>query len=209
MPQRNTVKIFSPNTYYHVYSRGVSGQKIFTDEIDYSIFLSLFKRYLSKNPTSDHMRRAFPHLKNSAELLAYCLMPSHFHLLVFNKKTTGLTKLMRSVITSYSLAFNKRHKRRGRLFESTYKASLIDDESYLWHISRYIHLNPQDLGLDYKSYPYSSYAYYLGKKDAEWINPKRILKMHADWLNSYPAFVDDYKEMRAEIKQIKIFLADS
>ncbi|MBI2591928.1 transposase [Candidatus Saccharibacteria bacterium] len=72
-------------------------------------------------------------------------MPTHFHLLVYNKKETGITDLMCSILTAYGLYFNRVHKGRGRLFESTYEASLINDEAYLWHISRYIHLNPQDI----------------------------------------------------------------
>lgn len=112
-------------------------------------------------------------------------------------------------MTSYSMYFNKKYKRRGRLFESTYKAIPIDTDAYLWHISRYIHLNPQDLGIDYSSYPFSSYDYYLGRKQAEWINPKKILDMHADEHNDYSTFVKDYRPTRAELQQIKHILANS
>ena len=116
---------------------------------------------------------------------------------------------MRSVLTAYSMYFNKIHKRRGTLFESSYKASLIDNDVYLWHVSRYIHLNPQDIGKDFSAYPYSSYAYYLGKKQAEWLNPEPILRMHSDELSDYPTFVKDYEAMRAELQQIKHALADA
>jgi hypothetical protein len=112
-------------------------------------------------------------------------------------------------MTAYSTYFNKTHKRRGVLFESSYKAKLIDDDSYLWHISRYIHLNPQDIKEDYSKYRYSSLPYYLGNKQAEWINPKRILDMHSDNLASYAVFVKDYEAMRAEIKQQQYSLANS
>lgn len=119
-----------------------------------------------------------------------------------------MTKLMHSLSTSYSLYFNKTHRRRGSLFETTYKASLITNEPYIWHISRYIHLNPQDIGADYPTYSYSSYAYYIGKKKAEWLRPQRILDMHNEELSDYPAFVKDYESMRAEIHHLKKLLAN-
>lgn len=207
MPLRNVVKQFASDSFYHVYNRGVYRQNIFTGENDYATFLSLFKRHLSQEPAYDRIRRPLPHLRSEVELLAYCLMPNHFHLLVYNKTDEGLTKLMRSTLTAYSMYFNKTHKRKGVLFESSYKASLIQDDSYLWHISRYIHLNPQDLRLNYKTYPYSSYGYYSGAKQAQWINPKRILDMHTSELNDYSAFVSDYESMRAEIQDLKRYLA--
>ncbi|OVE78500.1 hypothetical protein BVY00_02595 [bacterium G20] len=209
MPLKNVVKEFVAEGYYHVYNRGVYNQNIFVQDKDYAAFLSLPKRHLSIKPTQDHTRRPLPHLRDEAELLAYCLMPSHFHLLIYNKKESGLTDLMRSVMTAYSRYFNKTHRRKGALFESSYKASLIKNETYLWHISRYIHLNPQDLGYKYNVYPYSSYNYYVGNKKAEWINPRRILDMHADELSSYASFVKDYESMRAELQQLKSYLADA
>jgi len=209
MPVKNVVKEFVSDSYYHVYNRGVYHQDTFVNESDYSTFLSLFKRHLSIHSTQDITRRTFPHLRKEVELLAYCLMPNHFHLLIYNKKEAGLTDLMRSVMTAYSMHFNKAHKRKGVLFESSYKASLIKNEAYLWHISRYIHLNPQDLGMDYSSYPHSSYGYYLGTKQSEWISPKRILETHSSELNNYPDFVADYKSTRQDLQQIKHLLANS
>src|SRR3989344_6792864 len=101
MPLRNVVKEFVPESYYHVYNRGVHHQNIFQGERDYTTFLSLFKRHLSKEPAQDQTRRPIPHLRDEIELLAFCLMPSHFHLLIYNRKEPGLTDLMRSVMTAY------------------------------------------------------------------------------------------------------------
>lgn len=209
MPRRNVNKDFSPECFYHVYNHGVSGQDIFLSESDYSVFVSLFKRYMSITPVHDITRRAFPHLRDSVELIAYCLMPNHFHLLLYNKRPDGITALMRSIKTSYCLYFNKIHKRRGVLFESSYLASRIDNEAYLWHISRYIHLNPQDIGGDFATYPYSSYRYFMKAKHAEWINPDRILALHKGGIDEYKEFVKDYKIMRAQLQQIKHELANS
>lgn len=209
MPSPNIVKEFIEDGYYHIYNRGVHGQNIFIHSTDYAAFLNIFKRHLSNKAAQDNNRRTLPHYKGQVELLAYCLMPSHFHLLVYNVQQEGITRLMRSLTTAYSLYFNKSHHRKGSLFETTYKAKFIADEPYLWHISRYIHLNPQDIGAKYELYPYSSYPYYIAKKKAEWLKPQRILDMHNEELDNYPGFVKDYETMRSELHDLKKYLANS
>lgn len=208
MPRRNVIKEFVPESFYHIYNRGVYHQPLFKTDRDYATFLNIIKRHLSKKVVYDSVRRPFPHLRQDIELLAYCLMPNHVHLLVHNNSDDGITKLMRSVMTAYSMYFNRVHRRTGVLFESSYKAVLIRDEAYLWHISRYIHLNPQDLNKDYLKYSYSSYCYYVGHKQAEWINPRPILDMHNEVLSNYPEFVKDYELTRAELQKLRSNLAD-
>jgi hypothetical protein len=105
-------------------------------------------------------------------------MPNHFHLLLKQNTADGMSKLLRRVSTTYALYFNKRNNRVGHLFQGIYKAVMVSNESYLLHLSRYIHLNPNELGLtrmNLVSYPYSSYPYYLGQKSAEWLNTNFIL----------------------------------
>ena len=86
-----------------------------------------------------------------------------------------MSDLMRRLSTAYSMYFNKKYRRVGHLFQGIYKAAYVDKDPYLLHLSRYIHLNPLELALTGFNlvkaaiYPYSSYAYYLGKKRAEWI----------------------------------------
>lgn len=208
MPSKNVDKTFVNESYYHIYNHGVYNQQIFVDNEDYRVFLNLFKRYLSKAPARDRTRRSIAHLRDHIQLLAYCLMPNHFHLLVYNVKERGITELMHRVMTSYSMYFNKRYKRKGVLFQNTYKASLINDDAYLWHISRYIHLNPQDLNKEFSTYSFSSYPYYLGQKQAEWLNPDKVLALHKHGLSDYADFVKDYEAMRAELQQLKHLLAD-
>ena len=69
--------------------------------------------------------------------------------------------------------FNKKYKRVGKLFQDRYKAVLVDEEGYFTHISRYIHLNPLDVGKDYKTYPYSSLKYWIGDEKADWLKPEK------------------------------------
>ena len=202
MPSRNTVREFGENNFYHIYNRGVEKRDIFLDEEDYTVMLNLMARHLRPKPDADLYGREYKSFSTEVELLAYCLMPNHFHFLVYLKDSSGVTRWMRSVMTAYVGYFNKKYDRVGPLFQGNYKASLIKNESYLWHISRYIHLNPSRTKLGWQNYKYSSTDYYLGQKQANWINPKRILEMHQDYGDDYNRFLhdyDDYKKSQEEL----------
>jgi len=190
--------------YYHIYTRGVDKRQIFIEPKDYAVFLNLLKRYLSVESQKDNNGISYPHLYGQLEILSFCLMPNHLHLLVYQKESGTMQKLMRGVLTSYSKYFNKTYNRRGPLFESRYKASLISNHSYLEHISRYIHLNPRD----WQNYSYSSLPHFLGKYKAEWVKPKKILDMF-NTPQDYSVFIVDYQDHKKMLDGIKSELADS
>lgn len=205
MPAKNSVKQFIENGYYHLYNRGVEKRDIFLDEQDYAVFLHNLKRYLDPALGSDP-RFHTKSLAGEIDLIAFCLMPNHFHLLVKQNTINGITKLMRAVCTNYVMYFNKKYDRVGGLFQGKYRASLIYEDNYLLHLSRYIHLNPSSAGSDPKSYNFSSYSYYLGQRNAIWIKPQEILSFFksAQGANlkdclSYQSFVEDYREAPEEI----------
>lgn len=203
MPGRNIVKQDAPDSFQHIYARGHSKHKIFMDEQDYITFLNLLQRYLSANEARDPYGVSYPNFYNKLELLAYVLMPNHFHLLIYQRQPGEMSRFMKSMLGSYSRYFNKKYKRTGPLFESRYKASMISDEAYLEHISRYIHLNPQD----WRNYEYSSLPYYLQQDEVSWMRPKRILNMFsapADYLE----FVSNYVEQKKMMDILKQELAN-
>lgn len=188
MPSKNSRKIYVPATYYHVYNRGVEKREIFLDDTDYSVFLNLFKRYLSVSPKKDVRGRQYQHLRGQVELLAYCLMPNHFHILVYvSDNPEYLPKLIQMVVNAYVDYFNRKYQRLGPLFQGRYKASIIDSDEYLLHISRYIHRNPEDY-LDWKP---SSLKYYLGTQKAEWLHSNRIMSLFES-RTDYLRFLTDY-----------------
>ena len=203
MPAKNVNKKFVTDGIYHVYNRGVEKRKIFLDDQDYRVFLHLLKYYLSPftdkklHPitTTGNLQlirpRPLKNLQNEVKLLAYCLMPNHFHLLLKQKNLDSMTKLLRRLSTTYALYFNRRYKRVGYLFQGRYKAVLIDNNDSLLHISRYIHLNPQELirltRSDLVTYPYSSYPYFLGLKTALWLKPQIVLSLLKE---NYQQFVE-------------------
>jgi putative transposase len=194
MPRRNVIRQDVADSFQHVYARGHSKHKIFIDEQDYITFLNLFERYLSAEEAKDPYGISYPNFFNKVELLAYALMPNHFHLLIYQRQPGEMAKFMQSVLTSYSHYFNKKYKRTGSLFESRYKASMISDPSYLEHISRYIHLNPKH----WREYEYSSLPYYLQQDEVSWIRPKRILNLFSG-PDEYLVFVSEDCPPKTEI----------
>lgn len=208
MPAKNTTRIFVKNGYYHVYNRGVEKRIIFLDDQDYSIFIYFLKYYLILPQNAD-IKQIKRSLMKDVQLLSFCLMPNHYHLLIKQLSLNGMTKLLRAVCTNYVSYFNKKYKRVGGLFQGKYKAAIVENEMYLLHLSRYIHQNPIGLWTGpnpLQNYPYSSYSYYLGNKKADWINTTEIVDYFRSPKNiyqrdffSYENFVEDYPENSKDI----------
>lgn len=201
MPGRNIYKDYVAESYYHIYNRGAGAQEVFKDQQDFQVFLSLLKRYLGTDKDKSTAGNIYPSYKGGVELLAFCLMPTHFHLFIYQHSEDGMKLLLKSLGVAYGMYFNRKYKRRGPVFEQRYKAVRITDDSYLLHISRYIHLNPSNP----KAWEWSSYPYYLGRYKAEWVMPGRILDLFD---GNYAEFLKDYKDRKAELEQIKRELAD-
>jgi len=120
------LRIQYPDAFYHVTCRGNERKEIFRDQEDRNTFLKLLARSLDVFEVN---------------LLAYALMPNHFHLLVCTPKG-NLSEFMRHFNISYTGVFNRKYHRAGHLYQGRYKAFLIDADNYLLEVSRYIHLNP-------------------------------------------------------------------
>ena len=196
MPARNTVKEYRAYSFYHVYNRGAGGRAIFFDEVDRKKFLSLLQRHIL--PPENDGTSKYPIY--NIQLAAYCLMGNHFHLLLYQEEDPhAITGFMRSVSTAYSMYFNARHKEKGHLFQGIYKASHISSDSYLLHITRYIHLNPQT----YLTYRWSSLRYYLGES-SPLVRHENLPSFSPD---EYKQFLEEYTDRRQLLKEIKSDLA--
>lgn len=211
MPGKNVLKEYKPNTYYHLYNRGVDKQKIFRDEKDYKKFLGYLKLYLTPKELQGCSLQAPSRLKNYYEkvrLHAYCLMPNHYHFLLYQVDINGINHFMRSFATKYSLYFNKKYNRVGPLYENIFKAVEIKTETQLIYISKYIHRNPVDIlttRMFLEGYKYSSYANYLGRFSQSWLETSEVLSYFKN--QSYQNFVEEQEDKDvATIKDLTIDL---
>lgn len=194
--------------YYHLYNRGVDKRIIFLDDLDRQRFINAFRlarllnspklSWLNEQikmgniPQTDLDNLEEKYGPPTLDIITYSLMPNHFHFLVKELIENGITKFFRKLGTSYAMYFNIKHERTGRLFESQYKAVLIETDEQLIHLSRYIHTNPLhsskiNLTLDQlKTYPWTSLPDYLGSRDQPFCQPSEVMaffKSTNDYLN--------------------------
>ncbi len=142
---------------------------------NYSFFLRLMRRYLLPG----------------VEITAYCLMPTHYHLLVKVSDETELSHSMQLLAISFTKAMNKRYNRVGALFQGAFQAKHVDKDEYLIHLSRYIHLNPVKAGLVERpeDWEFSSYREYLGRRKGQLPKPEIVLS-HFPSVDAYRRFVE-------------------
>lgn len=180
---------FQPSSYYHVYNRGHNKQAIFIDYKDYARYLKRLKEYLKKH---------------NVTLLAYCLMPNHIHLLLYQNGEESIDRFIHRVHTAFTMYFNKKYERVGAVFQGRFKAKLIETDEYLLHVSRYIHINPAEilhaqgrtLNSQLEAFPWSSYGEYVKSRFTHVCNPTTILSYFSTapihGKTTYKSFVEDY-----------------
>jgi putative transposase len=171
--------LFRTGGYYHIYNRGNNFQSIFFEHENYLYFLRQMRKYL---------------VTDAVEIIAYCLMPNHYHLLVY-LKTDDLSNLMQPLVLSYTKAINKRYGRVGTLFQGRFKGIHVEHETYLLHLSRYIHLNPITAGLvkQVEKWEFSSYLEFIGLRNGTLPKPEVILSQFSTPA-AYRQFVESYRE---------------
>ncbi|MDJ0734586.1 MAG: transposase [Nostocaceae cyanobacterium] len=173
MPIRDV--IFQAGNYYHIYNRGNNREAIFFEHQNYLFFLGLIEKHL---------------INKDVEIVAYCLMPNHYHLLIY-LNTDNLSNLMQAFVLAYTKAINKRFNRVDSLFQGRFQATHIDSEEYLLNLSRYIHLNPVRANLvkSPQEWEFSSYCEYIFPHNNERIKVDRVLQ-HFISSDSYRLFVE-------------------
>ncbi len=179
------------NRTFHVYNRGVDRQVIYRSDQHYQRFLDLLNHFL-----------------NPAELLitAFCLMPNHFHLLVNQLKSFGISALMESVCGEYARYANQSLSRTGHLFQGRYKMKVAREEDNCVHLARYIHLNPYKAGLviNPTNWIYSSCASYFGQPKPAFLNTE-LLRLQLDRDRIDPSLLATPSEPEPEIPHRLIF----
>ena len=157
------LRIEYPDAWYHIMNRGGRYKAIFEDRSDYSLFLDLLQETVE-----------IFHINISA----FCLMQNHYHLLIQTPEA-NISRSMRHVDGVYTQRFNKLHGYDGHLFRGRYKSILIDADSYLLEVMRYIHRNPITAGVTKNlNYTWSSHKAYLSEaKKWNWVSREKILNM--------------------------------
>jgi putative transposase len=202
---------------YHIVSKSISEFNIFRCDKDYERMLNEILYYsflkppykfsLVKNKKITALRNnssGFGVLGKIVNILAYCIMPTHIHLIINELCEDGITKFMNLILKSYTAYFNLKYNRRGPLWEGRFKNVLIKNDYQLIHTTRYVHLNPVtaylvDKPIDWK---YSSYREYLGEigKDEKVCNFSDFLAITKE---SYAIFVSDQISYQRELASIK------
>jgi len=177
MPYRSVQ--FCAGEYYHFYNRGNNYLPVFFDRENYLFFLHRMREYLAAEVL---------------DLVAYCLMPNHYHLLA-RLKVDNPSRPMQRLSLSYTKAINKRYTRVGTLFQGRFQAVHVDRDEYMIHLSRYIHLNPVMAGLvqHAQDWEFSSYPEYIGIRAGTLPKPAAVLSLFPS-VNAYRAFVESYVE---------------
>lgn len=210
---------------YHIFNRSIADYIIFNSSDEYERMFKLLKYYQINNEIrfSDFIelksvqKAGFNSIFDGiakdedrlVQIIAYCLMPTHIHLVLRQLIDKGISDFMQKVLNSYSTYFNIVHKRKGPLWESRFRSILVENDEQLNHLIRYLHLNPTTANLIAKpeDWKYSSYREYLGET-AE----TRMICQYEDILNivpkNYRKFVNDQISYQRELAKIKNLILD-
>lgn len=185
MPQRRVR--FTRGSYYHLYNRGANRMSIVRSDLDYHLLLQKLKVYCAEL---------------SLTLIAYCLLPNHYHWLVRQERDMPAGLLPQKVFNSYAKLFNFANNRTGTLFEGRYKAILVESDAYLLHLCRYIHANPVRHGIasDVALWPYSNYLDWIGERQGTLVD-RSFIQQHFPTPHQYQVYVRALLSGVAQIPQ--------
>lgn len=212
MPSR--IIPLSTGYYYHIYNRGSDRKPIFQNQRDYSRFIKTLKYYQLAGPKPKLSKflnsSLFKVDQNNkiVEILAYCLMPNHFHFLLKQIKDGGITEFVSKLSNSYTKYHNIKHGRVGPLLQGEFKAVFVESEEQLLHLSRYIHLNPVAslVVKNLNDYPWSSYKEYISESSS--ICSKDDILSFFKSPTNYQQFVLDQISYAQELDRIKHLLVE-
>jgi putative transposase len=206
---------------YHIFTKSIAGFEIFRKRADYERMRGLLKYYQVEKPSlkfsvfmglidREHYYQKFLSGKDKlVEIMTYCLMPTHLHLVLTQLKANGISTFMGTVLNSYSRYFNLKNKRKGPLWESRFKNVEVNTDSQLLHLTRYIHLNPCTAKLveNPEDWRFSSYREYIGRVGKEGNLCDYSGRMKIDPVD-YREFVCSRKDVQRELARIKDLCLD-
>lgn len=185
--------MFVKGSYYHIYNRGLNRNNIFFTDQNYLYCLKLIGQYIKDLQIT---------------VIAYCLMPNHYHLLLRQDSEVSVSKLIQNVFNRYVQAINNYLGRKGTLFEGRYKHVHVGDDSYIVHLCRYIHLNPVEAGLVKKpeDWKFSNYREWIGLRKGE-LKDSNFIEDYFPKPTMYQKFVLEYQQdKKVQERLTKYFL---
>jgi putative transposase len=222
MPVRKT--ILADEQTYHIFNRGVDHRPIFTNKREYQYFLKELSYYRFVSPplrlslflelSAERRNELLFDLnkkkrKAQVAILAFCLMPNHFHLLLRQTSKDGISNFMGKIQNSYTKYFNIGRSRIGSLFQGRFKAVRAETDEQLTHLSRYIHLNPYSSFIvkdvdNLCNYPWSSFSEYNSQTDGEqsFVDKKTVLGLFKN-KERYLEFVLNQADYQKSLEIIK------
>lgn len=211
--------------YYHIYNRGVDKRTVFQDENDFfRFYISLillnsrkdglmedwrdFRRWHPRAQLSEFLKQ-YPKGENIVEIVAYCLNPNHFHLLLKQKTDDGIKKYMHKVSTSYTNYFNAKYDRSGALFQGRFKSSRIKSTGKLLYMSVYVSCNSEVHGISLaKKYPWCSFGEYVSENSkSKLCGGKKVIKDNFRGADDFKNFAEEnIRHMKERKEDEKLIL---
>ncbi|PIY66462.1 hypothetical protein COY91_00005, partial [Candidatus Shapirobacteria bacterium CG_4_10_14_0_8_um_filter_39_15] len=219
MPGRNIPLV--TNEIYHIFNRGVASQPVFLDKRDFNrareslfyyqnrIVPVRYSKFLTINAYDRlSLLKELSDKKDFwVEIIADCLMPNHFHLILKQVTENGISKFIANFTNSYTKYSNTKNERNGPIFQGKFKAVRVETNEQLLHLSRYIHLNPYTSFVvkslrDLENYEFSSLPEYLRLVKTNFFS-KEIVLDNFKGKSSYWSFVFDQADYQRKLEEIK------
>jgi len=221
----NPRKILLQNdNVYHICNRAIEGMTIFKSQRDYerALMLLRFYRYDSLPMRLSHLLQLSPAIQDEVlrsliakqrlvDILAFAIMPNHFHLLLRQNMEDGISKFVSNISNGFARYFNTKYKRVGPIFQGSFRAVFIENDEQLMHVSRYIHLNPVASSIlrfeDLRLSRWNSFSEYLNLNRSNLVDTELIMSLFKDTA-SYEEFVKDHVGYSKELHIIKHLLME-
>ncbi len=209
------------NEIYHIFNRGVASQPTFLNKRDYERALESIFYYQNTNPPVKYSRflkfsvnersKLLEKLRSKrnflVEIISYCLMPNHFHLLLKQVKENGIARFVGNFTNSYTRFFNTKRERQGPLFTGKFQSVRVETQEQLLHVNRYIHLNPYTSFVvknlrELELYAYSSFPEFINQVNHSFCD-KEVVLAEFKSREVYRKFVFDQADYQRTLDRIK------
>ncbi len=217
----NRKVVFNNGYIYHIFNRGIDRRNVFTEFREYSRALDLIKYYRYQDTPVSYSKllqqpremrsdvlRELARNETHVNILTYCLMPNHFHLMLQQNADKGVPTFVSNFTNAYTKYFNTKHERNGPMFEGVFKAVFVESDEQLIHLSRYIHLNPVVASIinetDIERYKWSSFSNYVSPvvNDERIVDSDLVLSVVGS-KQTYRKFVMDHVDYAKKLHMIK------